>query len=361
MQEMVREFAPPPTAWTHHSNGALSRGDRPCNLVTAVRRAASLLAMSAAVFIGMDATSPATSADWYAVPVARLTGFKTPESVLPLPERGVVFVSNIETATRGYWRKDRRGFLSLLKFTPPDTWKPAPLEWIRSAGAVPLNAPKGLCYFKGKLYAADIDRVIEIPLDAPQKGRTLRILRALQLNDMATDGRYVYVSDTAAGCVYRLNMTGYGHRRIPAPSYVNGITFYNGRMYAVGWQTHEVYILDPEGRKQPVPLGVAGAFWSLDGIELLDDETILVSDFTRGRVCWIDRNRRVHTLVEMETPADIGIDRQNLLLYVPSFERDEVRIFRLTTKKPKPKIAAEKTGKPAEKSENGDRAEAAKE
>ncbi|NOY79544.1 MAG: hypothetical protein GXP31_00930 [Kiritimatiellaeota bacterium] len=274
-------------------------------------------------------------ARWYAVPVAVIEGFKTPESVLVDPAGGVAYVSNVETASRGYWMVDGQAFISKLKVG--ESVQLEALRWIDSTPQHTFNALKGLCLLNGKLFAADIDRIREVSIGTGGQVRTIRILRARQLNDMATDGKNVYVSDTGAGRVWRVNFTGYGHFPIQAPPSVNGITFFKGKMFAVSWELHEVYELDPTGRRAPISFGLSRHFISLDGIEVMDDGTFLVSDFKGNKVSAISADRtRVDPLVRLESPADIGYDRQRKLLFVPQFMVDRVAVYRLTTEKPSP-------------------------
>jgi hypothetical protein len=80
-----------------------------------------------------------------------------------------------------------------------------------------------------------------------------------------------------------------------------------------------------------VAFGLDRHFTNLDGIEVLDDGTFVVSDFTGNKVCTIPPDRsRVDTLVETPTPADIGLNRKAGLLYVPQFTSDTLSVYRLT-------------------------------
>jgi len=93
---------------------------------------------------------------------------------------------------------------------------------------------------------------------------------------------------------------------------------------------HEVYEVYPIGGKDPRPFRLAEHFTNLDGIEVLADGTFIVSDFMGNKVCAITPDEKtVYTLVELESPADIGIDRHTMTLYVPQFFKDKVVLFRL--------------------------------
>jgi len=264
-------------------------------------------------------------------PLRIITGLDVPESVCVDAQTGFAYVSNITTATEGYWEDDGRAFLTRLK---PDGTVDS-LRWRASTADKPLHAPKGMCILDGVLYVADNTRVCCYPLQA---GKTvphrIKIAGANRLNDLATDGKSVYVSDTGASQIVRLDLSGKGqHLRIPAPEMVNGLTFHQGRMFGVSWTQHEVYELDPAGRKAPRPLGVAKHFTNLDGIEVLDDGHLLVSDFTGNKISLISPDgRRVWTLATLDCPADIGLDRKGNRLFVPQFFKKQVQIFQIERK-----------------------------
>jgi hypothetical protein len=268
-------------------------------------------------------------AAWTARRVAVVEGFQTPESAAVDPTSGMVYVSNV-VADKSikdkspYWVEDGTGFISRLK---PGGQLDV-LQWKQSTGQLPLNAPKGICILPGELRVADITRMVFFDLAQDRPGVATPIRDAQRLNDMATDGKAVYLSDTAAGKVYRLAPGEY--RVIQAPEGVNGITFFAGKMYAVSWTLHDVYQLDPTGRAPPRAFGLARHFTALDGIEVLDDGALLVSDFPGNKVSAISADgRKVGTLLETNTPADIGLDRKRLLLYVPLFMEDRVEVYQL--------------------------------
>jgi hypothetical protein len=265
---------------------------------------------------------PAGAGEWTAHAVAVAEGFKTPESVLADAEAGLAYVANVDTDNAGPWEDDGKGFLSRLR---PDGELEA-LRWRDSTAAAPLNGPKGMCILGGVLYVADITRVMSFSL-ADGKARQIDVPGARRLNDAASDGRSVFVSDTGSGKIHRLDEKPVA---LKAPPSVNGITFHKGGMFAVSWGAHDVYELDPAGQADPKPFGLAKRFRSLDGIEALDDGTLIVSDFLGGEVCAIQPDRKtVATLCRIASPADIGLDRKRMLLYVPSFEANKVHVLRL--------------------------------
>ena len=79
------------------------------------------------------------------------SGLKTPESALPVPAEGFAYVSNVAGKPTD---KDGNGFISKVSLADG---KIIALEWAKG-----LDAPKGLALAGGKLYAADIDKLVEI-------------------------------------------------------------------------------------------------------------------------------------------------------------------------------------------------------
>ena len=266
---------------------------------------------------------------WKAQQITATGQLAVPECTLVDAKTGKVYVSNMDTDAGAYWADDGKGSIALL--APGGT--PMNLRWQVSTQEVPIHSPKGMAIFQRVLYVADNTRVLGFPLTDAKGVKPLQGPKGQHLNDVATDGEAVYVSDTAAGVVHRLAKDGV--TRVKAPAGVNGITCFKGTMYAVSWDLHEVYELDPTGEADPVPMGLAHEFKTPDGIEVLDDGTILVSDMHGNRVAAIAPDRKhVYTLVGLETPADIGLDRERWLLYIPQFERDCVTVCRLIPVEP---------------------------
>jgi hypothetical protein len=269
------------------------------------------------------APSDGAPSRWSLERIGVVEGLDVPESVLVDPDADVVYVSNMETPPGMYWRDDGRGFLTLLEAEGIMKTR----RWKESTAEEPLNEPKGMCVVDGVLYVADNARVVTYPLTGGETGE-IRVRGAQHLNDMVAHGGFAYVSDTATGKIHKL---GLPILTLKAPPSVNGITFdAQGRMFAVSWDLHDVYEVDPQGRTDPKPFGLTGRFQALDGIEVLPDGTFLVSDAKAGTLCSIAPDRKtVRVLAKLKSPADIGLDRRRMLLYVPTLEKDEVVLFRL--------------------------------
>jgi DNA-binding beta-propeller fold protein YncE len=262
---------------------------------------------------------------WQAREVTVLEGFEVPESVrLHGP---VAYVTNIvaDTTKEGslkYWSDDGAGYISVLNAGQTPSIRTR--KWVSDK----MDAPKGMAVVDGRLWLADNSKLLWVDLHTGKVSR-FEIPDTGKLNDVATDGKSIYVSDMGKSRIYKID--GDKLTTLPAPPDVNGIAFHLSKMYVVSWSVHEVYRMDPSGQEEPRPLGVAEHFTNLDGIEILDDGSILVSDFYGNKVSVISpETGEVRTLAELTTPADIGLDRENLLLYVPQFLSDKVVVYQLS-------------------------------
>lgn len=281
------------------------------------------------VMVGCGAPKMSEVSGLRAEIVTVIEDLDVPESMLPVPERDLIYISNVESAEDEYWTDDAEGYITLASY---DGTKIEP-RWLDSAEDAFLNGPKGMAILGDYLYFGDNKRVMRCSLSGrPPERVPLPLLG--KANDVATDGERVWVSDTINGKVHWYDPADGKMGVIPAVPGVNGITFHKDRMFAVSWAQHEVYELDPTGEQSPQPFGLADHFTNLDGIEVMCDGTIIVSDFMGAKVCAIGADRRtVTTLLEVESPADIGLDCGEGLLFVPQFMKDRALIVRLSGEK----------------------------
>ena len=91
--------------------------------------------------------------------------------------------------------------------------------------------------------------------------------------------------------------------------------------------------LDPSGDAPPKPFGLADHFTGIDGIEVLDDGSFLVTDVWGSKLFWVGADRKtVRLLAEHESPADLAIDRTRGLVFVPLFWEGKVVVYRLESR-----------------------------
>lgn len=285
------------------------------------------------IVASMFGVTTAGAAEWTARKVHQMEGFDIPECVVVDAKNNAAYVSNVVAARDGsgydrFWEHDGTGFISRIQLPA----KVDAVRWQQSSPRQKLNGPKGMCVQGGFLWVADIDRVVRFPLAGDGAAEVVAVPGAQALNDMATDGAAAYVTDIKAGKCYRLRAGG-AHEEIPAPPGINGITFFQGKMYGASWGERDIYELDPKGARPPRPFGLKSHFRTPDGIEVLDDGTFIVSDSEGNQVVTIAPDERaVRKIIGTPAPADVGFDRSRGLLYVPLFFESRVEVYQLEKK-----------------------------
>ncbi|MGI6461443.1 MAG: SMP-30/gluconolactonase/LRE family protein [Candidatus Hydrogenedentales bacterium] len=274
----------------------------------------------------VPAAEDARPIPWRLEPVKTIKGCKVPECVVVDSENALAYISNVEALPDEYWSDDGRGFISLMTVDG----KMLKRRWLNSEPGALIHGPKGMCLLKDVLYIADNSRLLARPLQPGGQLEVLSVPGAQRINDLATEGTHVFASDTTRGVIYKVNPVSGEVAVLKSPPSVNGITFHKGAFFAVSWDLHDIFEIDLSGEADPVPFGLGAHFTHLDGIEVLDDGTFIVSDFDGNAIWAVGADRKaIAPLANVETPADIGLDRKRMLLYVPLFMKDEVAIFRL--------------------------------
>jgi len=291
-----------------------------------------ILVTATVLCVTLAAGGCAKQAVWRLEKVRVVTGLKTPECLLVDPADGRVYVSNINAATaEEVDLEDGNGFISRLA----PGGEACELRWVASTPAHPIHSPKGLAVLDGYLYVADRTRVMRCRLAGPGPAEVVPLTGAEGLNDAATDGRWVYVSSTTQGRIHRLDPTGRTGPIVLADlPRANGLTFHNGRMFAVTVVKgggSDLYEIDPAGKAPPRPFGLSRHFVGLDAVEVLDDGTFLLTDVWGHKVFSVSPDgKTVRTLVtDLEYPADLGFDRQRGLIYIPQFFRNTAVVYKL--------------------------------
>ncbi|MFQ5530556.1 MAG: SMP-30/gluconolactonase/LRE family protein [Gemmatimonadota bacterium] len=259
-----------------------------------------------------------------------VSGFSGPESVVHDTRADVYLVSNVNGDV---FAEDGNGFISRVE---PDGTV-SDLKWIDGAAdGVILNGPKGLALSGDTLFVADLDvvRLFDRETGAPLGGWGLE--NASMLNDIAVapDGT-VYVSDSgvrvgASGIedTGRAAIHQFGpersHRILDAGdvSRINGIAERSGTLFGVAsFGSGAIFsVLGGVRTELPQLPGV-----NLDGIIVTDDGGLLISDWSTQAVYLLRPNGSASAVVKnVESPADIGLDRRRHRLLIPGLMTDQV-------------------------------------
>lgn len=241
---------------------------------------------------------------------------KTPESVLFDAAGKVLYVSNIDG--KEPWTKDGKGSIGKVGLDG----KVIAAEWVKG-----LEAPKGLGLHNGKLYVADIDRMVVIDVAKGTIAQSIPVPGAQRLNDVsaAKDGT-IYVSDMQGLKIYALK------NGKPEVFFDAGLKRPNG-VLAHG---DDLYILDSGallkvGKDKKVTRIVEGMDASTDGVEHVKGDEFIVS-------CWAGAiyhvkgsqlTQLLDTRPQKPNTADIGYDAKNRMVYVPTFFTNTVVAYEL--------------------------------
>ena len=237
-----------------------------------------------------------------------------PESVLPDPKAGILYVSLIDG---GPWDADGRGGVARMK----DDGTAYDSTW-----ATGLNAPKGMGLFQNHLYVADISEVAVIDTKTGKIEKRIAIPDASGLNDITVaDDGVVYVSDSKTARVWRIekdapqlfleNMQG-----------VNGLKAVGKELMVASGKS----FVKTDANKTITK--VAETPQGGDGVEPLGKGDYLVSAWM-GQIYRVSANGTVETLLdtsaEKRNTADIGYDPVKRIIYVPTFFAKTVAAYRL--------------------------------
>jgi sugar lactone lactonase YvrE len=236
---------------------------------------------------------------------------KVPESVLFVPGERFLFVSNVEGEQP--WTKDGKGSIGKVSLDG----KIIAVDWVSG-----LNGPKGMGLHGGRLYVADIDRVVVIDVKNAVITNTIAIEGVKMLNDITIDAKgVVYVSDSATGKVHAI-------RDGKASVFLDNLKGVNGLLA----QGDDFYVLHDNGLHQlgedkKLRLITGGMDGGVDGVEKLSNGDLIVSCW-RGVIHYVKPDGQRQTLLDTRTnevfSADIGLDPQSRTLYVPTFFKNTV-------------------------------------
>jgi len=259
------------------------------------------------------------------------TGFKTPESVLPVTAEGFAYVSNVDGEPLN---KDGNGFISKLSLADG---KILEQEWAKG-----FDAPKGMARNGGKLFVSDIDKLVEVDEASGKIAASHDAPGAEFLNDVAVDkDGNVYVSDSNTSTIWRLS-GGKLEKWIEGPElkYPNGLFVDGDNLIVAAWGPPGTGNKKIEARlgnlltigiadKKVADLGDGSPLGNLDGIEP-DGDDFIVSDWVAGAVYRIGRDGKATLLIDTDQgSADIGYVPADKLLLVPMMKDGKVVAYKL--------------------------------
>lgn len=264
-----------------------------------------------------------------AVKLWETTGFKTPESALFDADAKVLYVSNVNGEPLA---KDGNGFISKVA---PDG-KIQVMEWVTG-----LDGPKGLARAGGKLYVADIDKLVEIDIASGTIAKRYDAKDAKFLNDVAADAAgNIYVSDMMTNTIWRLSDGTFDvflkDDKLESP---NGLLVEGDTLLVGAWGV----MTDGMATKVPGHLKVVSLkdksitsfgdgtpIGNLDGLEPCGDGAYLVSDWIAGKVIRIGRKGKARVLADLgQGTADLGYNPKTATAFIPQMKTGVLYAYKI--------------------------------
>ncbi len=243
------------------------------------------------------------------------TILKTPESALLYLKGDCIFVSNIDGKAN---EKDGKGSIGKVAFDG----KVLVTDWVSG-----LNAPKGMGFYKNKLYVADLSEVVVIDIKAAKIIKHIPVEGATFLNDIAVDKKgTVYVSDTRKFTVHKIEND-------VATLYLDKLKGPNGLFC----DKDILYVLDKGSllsvdAQKKITTVADGMEASTDGLEKVVDGEFIVTAWSgicyyvkadgSKQVLFDNRDKKINS-------ADIGFDPKKKIVYVPTFYGNKIVAYQL--------------------------------
>ena len=237
----------------------------------------------------------------------------TCESVLYDGDGNRLFVSNINGKPLD---KNGEGFISILNLDGSIK----NLKWTTG-----LNAPKGMGIFDGHLYVTDIDRVVAIDLETGKVAKEFTPEKAEFLNDITTSENAVYISDMGLGLIHKIE-DGELSTIAEGVKSINGLLSKGDHLMTLDAKGLRAYDL-AENKFEMVNDSVTGG----DGLTMLNDETYIASRW-KGEIYHVAGNKAtllLDTKAEESQTADIGLDPERKIVFVPTFFKNKVVAYQL--------------------------------
>ncbi|MBS1559246.1 MAG: ATP/GTP-binding protein [Bacteroidetes bacterium] len=243
------------------------------------------------------------------------TLLRAPESVWVDQKNNVLYVSNINGKSDA---KDGNGFISKVGMDG----KIINLKWVDG-----LDAPKGLGLFKGKLYVADLTKVVIIDIATAKMEKQIEIEGAKFLNDITVDGQgVVYISDTQTGKIHSLSagkITTYFES--PELNGVNGLLSEGNGLYVLNFATGKNFKLTKDKKLMLFATTAQGA----DGVVPFGKGYLVSSWY--GQIDHVSEQGVITQLLDTRdkkiNSADIDYDAKTKTLFVPTFFANSVMAY----------------------------------
>ncbi len=262
-------------------------------------------------------------------PVWEATGLMGPESAVYNARSRILYVSNVNG---GPMDKDGNGFISKLSLGG---------TVVESHWVTGLNGPKGMVLYGGRLYVADIDRLVAIQIKTGRIVASYLAPNAIFLNDVTVDGAgRIYVSDMVDNAIYRLDGNVFElWLKSAALENPNGLTVEGDELRVASWGVMtDGFATKVPGHLKSVSitsktitsLGSGTPVGNLDGLEPDGRGNYLVTDWMAGGLYRIAPTDEAELLLDLnQGSADLLVLDAGRLVIIPMMMDGTVRAYRI--------------------------------
>lgn len=205
-----------------------------------------------------------------------------------------------------------------------------------------LNDPKGMAIVDDKLYVGDLLDLVEIDLETGQILNKYTGDKVRYFNDVTVDSEgNVYVTDMHASSIYKLDKDkNFGEwYASPEIESANGILAVGNELIIGGWG----YFTDGNAlnagigklhkmdlKTQELSTITPDALGNLDGVQVLDDNSYIVSDWKEGKVFKVYKDGTSEELLDTERgSADLWHIRDKNLLLLPLNKENKLAFYKV--------------------------------
>lgn len=185
-----------------------------------------------------------------------------------------------------------------------------------------LTSNKGIGFHNGFIYNAETSSVAVVDMKNGALVKRIPVVGAVMLNDLDVDKNgTIYVSDTRAGKVYRIenDQSTLFLENIPG---ANGILTVGSDVYVAGTNT----FIKADADKKITQIG-EGYENGLDGIVMISKDEFILSNY-KGMIYYVDSNGEKQVLLDTRDKKimanDISYDKKSNTLFVPSFGTNRI-------------------------------------
>jgi DNA-binding beta-propeller fold protein YncE len=264
------------------------------------------------------------------------TGFGFPESIVYDPAAKVFYVSNFGGSELKPGEKDGMGRIARVSLDGQIIES----RFLPEPGGDVMNKPKGLWVKGNRLWVTDIDSVWVFDLKTHQ-GKKLPIPGIVFANDPALMGNALYVSDSRADTIYKIEPADFLNVKAPKITKVltgksvdpNGLwPAKDGSLLIAGFKSGKepraIFSLNAKGvvKKMSEDIGL------LDGLYQMPDGTILATNWVAGELfSWTEKVGKQTIATGFKGPADFCVVPMpnGYLVVVPDLVKSELRMIRL--------------------------------